>query len=140
LNVNNRKVLINELSAKLEKVNPNGEKINIKLINEHFKIQKGEYGGPYLLLSLNPEFCTEHIDAGLVKGLQIEFGIFNTNWWHQNNIDFTIDIFTQSNGTISVKCLQQITGDEETVIEREFIISIDENTGYESYLIVTVGP
>lgn len=140
LNINNQKVDIDGSFARVEKVNPNGEKFSIKLNEDRFKVQKGEYGGPYLLFSLSPQFCIDHINPDLVKGLQIEFGIFNTNWWHQNNIELTVDVLGQPEEVITIKCSQIVTGDQGASREREFIIDTGNSDDYESYMIITLGP
>ena len=105
-----------ELSYKSE----TGETIDkVKLNNGKFKFEKGLYGFNIFTFS---------IPNVNVNPLVVEFGQFNTNWWHICKYTVDVQISTNSDKTLTVKMNTEITvNDDKFIFEDTKIITTNDN-------------
>ena len=60
--------------------------------------------------------------------MQIEFGQFNTNWWHVCDYDLQIDMISQNDGTVYIEMKRTLTIDGyDDVHETSKTITLDDS-------------
>ncbi len=113
-----------------ERMNLNGLELNYKsetgeiietlvLDNGEFKFQEGIYGPNYFSFKIPNENIGE---------VEIEFGQFNTNWWHVCDYDLQIDMISQNDGTFYVEMKRTLTIEGyDDVHETSKTITLDDN-------------
>ena len=96
-----------------------------KIKNNSFRFKTGTYG--------RNEFHFE------VLGVNVDFGIFNTNWWHVLYYDIELHLITNGDGTIDSAVLRQTcqVGKTGTKYESESSVTFDGN---EKKIQITAGP
>ena len=93
---------------------------SINLVDSEFKFKKGMYGPNTFRLKVPNELLGEVI---------IEFGQFNTNWWHVCNYNIYIELTSNSNGTVTADMIKAITVEKsEKISEISKILSKNDNT------------
>ncbi|MBE7042134.1 MAG: hypothetical protein E7399_01380 [Ruminococcaceae bacterium] len=96
-----------------------------KIKNNSFRFKTGTYG--------TNEFHFE------VLGVNVDFGIFNTNWWHVLYYDIELHLMTNGDGTIDSAILRQTcqVGKTGTKYESESSVTFDGN---EKRIQIMAGP
>lgn len=86
-----------ELSSQIEKV--------ATIDNNTFKFKKGSYGTNMFRFSA---FVNEY------GNVTVEFGHFNTNWWHEVHYDIELNLITNADGSLTADIFQTVSyGGEE---------------------------
>ncbi len=114
-----------------EKVNLNGVELlykndlgenieTVKLNDSGFKFKDGQYGVNTFSLK---------VPCDILNEIAVEFGQFNTNWWHVCRYDVNVEITTNEDKTATAKMNTSIiVEDYETKYEQVKTLTFDDNT------------
>lgn len=106
----------------LDYVYETGEVIETAVLNDgKFKFKKGLYG---------PNSFSFKIPDDTIGMVEIEFGQFNTNWWHVCHYNVEIEMISQDDGTVFVKMKKELNignNDLSDVEETNKIITSEDN-------------